>query len=188
MDRVRMHHFDYGHVAELREKLIPYATVEKFVNPSSGDVIVDIGAGDGFYSVNFAKKVGPGKIISVEIDERGTSLLRGRMKENGVGNIQIEQQNACDEFQFKGFNKVFFSNTFHDLPCRSELVARLARSGNKGMEIILIEFKKEDHEFGPPENIRISEEELKREFGSQGFKFAGREELSHHYLHKYVRE
>lgn len=182
------HHFDYRHVAEIREKRVPYKKVEEFVDPSSGDVIVDIGAGDGFYSINFAKKVGTGKVIAVEIDERGTDLIKEGIEKSGLSNIDIVQQNACDDFPFKGYNKVFFSNTFHDLPCRGDVLTNITRNSGSNLQVILIEFKKENQDSGPPMELRISEEELKEEFVKFGFKFSGRLELSHHYLHRYVKE
>ncbi|AKA49382.1 hypothetical protein IX51_10035 [uncultured archaeon] len=183
-----MHQFDYEHVAELREKLIPYRKVEEFVNPHGTDVILDIGAGDGFYSVNFAEKLNGGKVISLEIDKRGTDLLKRRMNEHSVSNVEVVQQDACDEFHFDGYNKAFFSNTFHDIPCRDDLVERFAAVNEENLEIILIEFKKGTLDLGPPEHIRISEEELMNKFTSRGFRFVERMEFSHHYIHKYVKD
>lgn len=183
-----MHHFDYEHVAELRGKLIPYEKVEEFVRPEGNDVILDVGAGDGFYSINFAKKLNGGKVIALEIDERGTILLKKKMGEQGIYNIDILQEDACQNFHFSGYNKVFFSNSFHDIPCSDKLVREFAETGNKGLEIVLIEFRKEVVDLGPPAHIRISENELKQKFTSRGFTFSGRLELTHHYLHKYVKD
>lgn len=181
-----MHEFDYNAVAELRSKFIPYGKVEEFINPVEGDVILDIGAGDGFYSVNFSQKIGRGRVISLEIDERGADLINRKIAEREIGNIEVVIGDACSDLDVVGFNKVFFSNTFHDLDCREDLLEKLKVIGDGELEVFLIEFKKKRLDFGPPEEIRLSEEELKGIFLSHGFKFMGRLELSHHYLHSYI--
>lgn len=183
-----MHEFNYEAVAELRSKYVPYDQVEKFVNPGEGDIILDIGAGDGFYSINFSRKVGSGGVISLEIDQRGTDIIKNKIAETGASNIKVITQDACSPIDEKGITKVFFSNSFHDLPCRDGVLDNIKAIADPKIEVILIEFKKRRKDFGPPEEIRISEEELKAIFQRHGFTFSSREELSHHYLHKYSIE
>lgn len=183
-----MHDFNYGHVAEQRKKYIPYQKVEEFVDPGNGDVILDIGAGDGFYSINFARKIVSGRVIAVELDKRATSLIEERKKTDSIPNVEIVNQDVCRNFPFREYTKVFFSNSFHDLPCREELLKNISSSSASGVQIFFIEFKKEIQEFGPPAEMRISEGELREELGKNGFRFTGRLELKAHYLHSYERE
>lgn len=183
-----MHEFDYDAVAELRGRLIPYEKIEEFVKPAEGDVILDIGAGDGFYSVNFSRKIGKGHMISLEIDKRGAEIINKKIAEHGIKNIQVVVGDACSDLGLSGFNKVFFSNTFHDLDCRDGLLERLKNASSEKFEIIMIEFKKKREDFGPPEEKRFSEEDLKRTLASKGFRFANRIELPHHYVHRYFNQ
>lgn len=183
-----MHHFDYDRVAELRKKLIPYEKVEEFVHPGRDDVILDVGAGDGFYSVGFASRITDGKVIALDISESGAERTRKRMVEEGVQNVEVLRQDVCADFSVTGYNKVFFSNSFHDIPCRDELIDTLFRNSSPPLEIILIEFRTDKDDFGPPMEIRIGEKALQRIFEGHGFRLDGRLELDHHYLHRYVRK
>lgn len=183
-----MHHFDYDKISERRSKYIPYDKVERFMDLHDEDILLDIGSGDGFYSVNFARLLNRGKVFALEVDRRGYDLLAERMQKENITNVYILFQDACDEFDLSGYTKVFFSNTFHDLPCRNELIDRLLKGGSARLEIILIEYRKDTLETGPPEGIKISEEEMREIFEGKGFRLIDSVRLEHNYLHRYLRE
>lgn len=177
--------FNYDSVAERRARYIPYDSVEKFVSPSGNDVLVDIGAGDGFYSCSFAGRLPGGRVIAVEVDERGVSLINDRIRKEGTTNVEVIKADVCNGFSAHGYNKAFFSTTFHDIPCRSELVDRLVKGSSGTLDIYLIEFRKDILDFGPPADVRFSREELRDFFEKKGFRLIKEELLSHHYLHHY---
>src|SRR5262245_30858053 len=53
-----------------------------------GDIVADIGAGSGYYTFRLADKVGPkGKVLAVEIQPEMLAIIRKRMKDRGVTNI-----------------------------------------------------------------------------------------------------
>lgn len=61
---------------------------EKFFSPSNGDVVLDIGANSGLYSLSIARKVGTeGKLYAVEPYSRTYELLRQNIAMNSHENI-----------------------------------------------------------------------------------------------------
>ena len=50
----------YERIHEFREKHIPYKTIIEKMQLAPDDIIIDMGAGDGFYSKIFADKVSSG--------------------------------------------------------------------------------------------------------------------------------
>ena len=74
---------EYGEYSELELK-----TILKFIN--EGDVIFDIGANIGCFSVPFAKKVGSnGKVYAFEPQKFIFNLLKENIKCNELNNVQI---------------------------------------------------------------------------------------------------
>ncbi|MCG3259876.1 MAG: class I SAM-dependent methyltransferase [Candidatus Heimdallarchaeota archaeon] len=56
---------------------------------TKGQVVADLGCGPGFYSLHFAKILGPeGKVYSVDSDERCIKALEKKAKKRGYNNIE----------------------------------------------------------------------------------------------------
>lgn len=74
------------------EKYEPYETELILRQVKSGDVIVDIGANIGYYTVLFADKVGKsGKVIAIEPDPINFEILQKNIKENKLFNVVAVQ-------------------------------------------------------------------------------------------------
>ena len=179
--------FDYSRTKEMRNNFLPLEKVKAFVDLKDGQTLMDVGAGDGFYSLAFALD-NPGSVITaLEPGRNGSVLIKKQISELGVKNIKVIGESACDEHDYSPYDKVFFSNVFHDLECKEELLKNLSKSMKKGSELIFIEFRKEV-EIGPPQHIRISEKELESMIAKAGFRLAASERLQLHYMHKYINE
>jgi FkbM family methyltransferase len=62
-----------------------------------GDIIVDIGANIGYYTLMFAKLVGEqGKVFAFEPDPKNFSLLKKNIEINGYKNVVLEQKAVSD--------------------------------------------------------------------------------------------
>ena len=74
------------------EKYEPYETELILRQIKSGDIIVDIGANIGYYTVLFADKVGKlGKVIAIEPDPINFEILQKNIKENRLKNVVAVQ-------------------------------------------------------------------------------------------------
>ncbi len=179
--------FDYSRIREMRNNFLPLEKVKAFVGLKDGQSLIDVGAGDGFYSLAFASD-NPGSIITaLEPGRNGFVLIKKQISELGIKNIKVIEKSACDEHGYSPYDKVFFSNVFHDLECKQGLLGDMSKSMKKGSELIFIEFRKEV-EAGPPQHIRISEQELESMITKAGFRLAASEKLQLHYMHKYIGE
>ena len=62
-----------------------------------GDVVIDIGANIGYYTIMFAKLVGDsGKVIAFEPDPTNYELLKKNIEINGFTNVILEQKALSD--------------------------------------------------------------------------------------------
>lgn len=72
------------------EKYEPYLTKLMLSKISKGDVVMDIGANIGYYTILFSNKVGKkGKVISIEPDETNHKILQKNIKKNNLKNVVV---------------------------------------------------------------------------------------------------
>ena len=151
------------------------------VNPQGHDTIYDIGSGDGHYSAQFAEKA----LRVVAFDAR-PDVFQGENYQQS--NITAVPGNICPWAEAHGFqdaSQVFFSNSFHDMPCQEKLLELLGSTLRPTSRLNFVEFKLATP-FGPPVDIRYSPERLKQVVEAQGFRLV--KELSFEYLYFHTYE
>src|SRR5512145_1897667 len=99
------------------------ATRRSWYNPEAvlselkeGMMFVDVGCGDGYFSMMAAKKVGPsGTVYALDIDGARVELLKDKAGEEGLENIVAAVGKAEDTvFCEKCADMVFYSMDLHD--------------------------------------------------------------------------
>jgi len=85
---------------------------------SEGDTVIDVGANIGYYTLHFAKKVGPkGKVIAIEPIPKTMKILELNCKLNGIQNVVLINKAASDrvgrtEIHIpRGFGFTFFGDS-----------------------------------------------------------------------------
>lgn len=79
---------DYLHLSN--RPFEPFESKTILDNVKEGDVVIDIGANLGFYTLFLARKVGPkGKVYAFEPDTEMFALLKKNVKANGFKNVKI---------------------------------------------------------------------------------------------------
>jgi len=153
-----------------------FLNVEKIVGQfdiKQNMTIADFGAGHGFFSVAFAKKVGPsGQVFAIDILSQTLEAIRSKAKLEGLFNIKIirgdlEKPNgstlgdaSCD--------LVFIANVLFQITDKSGLINEAYRVLKKNGELVVVEWKPYIA-LGPQKEYRLSEEELKQLIISKGF-------------------
>jgi ubiquinone/menaquinone biosynthesis C-methylase UbiE len=113
---------------------------------------VDVGCGDGFFSIPAAKIVGPlGRVYGIDIDAGALDRLRSKAHGEGLANIFLHHGAAEDVVICRECaDVVFFGNDLHDFadPAR---VLRHARGMVKESGVVVdLDWKKEPQPLGPP--------------------------------------
>jgi len=171
----------YDRITEFREKYIPYNKIIEKMELKDDDIIIDMGAGDGFYSILFSNYIKNGIIYSVEKNPEAIELINNKI--NNIKNIKIINEDMC-KLNIKYFNKIFFSTVFHDIDCKGDVINFIKSNSKKPVDVTLIEFK-ENSIMGPPLNIRINHEELKNIFENHGFKLKEHMDFEYNYCDIY---
>ena len=156
--------------------------VVEAVNPQAHDTIYDIGSGDGHYSARFAEKS-----RQVFAFDARPEVFQGENYQKS--NITAVPGNICSWAKIHGFqdaSQVFFSNSFHDMPCQEALLEWLGATLRSASRLNFVEFKRETP-FGPPVDIRYSPERLKQVVETQGFRLVKELSFEYHYFHTYEK-
>ena len=93
-----------------------------------GDVVADIGAGTGVFSVPFGEAVSAGgKVYAVEIDEDFFSYITRRAEANGVKNVQTVLGEFSDpSLPVPDVDLAFFHDVLHHVEDRALYLKNLA--------------------------------------------------------------
>lgn len=166
-----------------------FLSVEKITNKlniAPNETIADFGAGHGFFTIAFAKKVGPsGQVFAIDILSTALEAVRSQSKIEGLFNIKIIQGNLekpngstlpdsiCDA--------VMIANVLFQAPNKSTLLDEAKRVLKENGRLIVIEWKPYIA-VGPLKESRLSEAEMKQLILSKGFSEIGAVDAgSHHY-------
>ncbi len=125
----------------------------------AGNTFVDIGCGDGFFSVLASKIVGAeGKIYAVDIDSSSIDKLQNKAKSEGLSNIITKVGKAEDTVFCVGCaDSILCSMDLHDFNDPIKVLSNARTMIKPSGLLIDLDWKKQDLSFGPPESIRFSE-------------------------------
>jgi ubiquinone/menaquinone biosynthesis C-methylase UbiE len=121
--------------------------------------LAELGCGFGFYCsllAKYAEKLYCVDINKVAIEEAKTNL-------NVQNVVFLNEDAAHTSIPSSSINAVLFANSFHDMDKEQvyEEVKRIVKPNGK---VIIIDWDKNETEFGPPLNIRLSKEDYLRIF------------------------
>jgi ubiquinone/menaquinone biosynthesis C-methylase UbiE len=138
----------------------------------AGDTFVDIGCGQGYFTIPAARIVGnKGKVYALDSNLRAIDILNGNAETAGLKNI-ISRVGLAEHFVMceACADSVFYGIVLHDFEDREAVLKNAVRMLKKSGKLIDLDFKKIEMPFGPPVEIKLSEEEAKRLIKGAGFK------------------
>ncbi len=151
----------------------------------SGESVADVGAGSGYFTVLFSRKVGDsGKVYAVDIEKGMLDHIAKRAQAEKLNNIQLVLSTPSDPLlPESSVDVVFLCNTYMYIGQRGDYLRLLAKALRKGGRLAIIDFKTENTLVGPPLAGRVSRETvLKEVLSATGFTL----ESEHQFLpHQY---
>jgi len=157
----------------------------KAIGLREGMVFADIGCGDGFFSILAAKVVGDkGKVYAVDVNPDSVRSLREKASEIGFDNLSAKVGRAEDTVFCEGCaDIVFYSIVLHDFGDPLKVLQNAKCMLKSSGVLANLDWKKEEMPFGPPVNIRFSEQKAKSLIEKSGFGTANIMDVGkYHYL------
>jgi ubiquinone/menaquinone biosynthesis C-methylase UbiE len=141
-----------------------------------GEIVADIGAGTGIFSVPIARSVGPsGVVLAVEVDPGFLPIIREKAGAGGVSNVQAVQGEFEDpRLARRDVQVAFFHDVLHHIEHRPEYIRTLAQYMAPGSRIVVVDYKRE-HSANPHQSdptMMIAEAEVTEWMAAVGFRRA----------------
>ena len=137
----------------------PDAVIER-LNFRGDEKIADIGAGSGYFSFPFASAVPQGKVYAIDIEPEMIRYIHHKAMMNDIKNIEVILAEPDDPKVPADSDIVFICDVLHHVEHKLLWLKKIYSEMKKGAKLILIEFKEGDIPKGPPEQIKISQNEI----------------------------
>lgn len=139
--------------------------IMKIIGVKEGMVIGEAGAGGGYFTVKFAKAVGPsGKVYANDINENYLEYLEKRVREDGFENVQLILGEEKDPlFPESSLDLAFMLNVYHHLDYPEEFLRNIIPSLKPGATLVIVESDKDRrssnhrHSSDPDETLKAAE-------------------------------
>lgn len=140
-----------------------------------GMTVADIGAGEGYYTVRLAEKVGAaGRVLAQDIDEGAIDRLAERVNRESLDNVSIKLGAPDDpRLPEHSFDRIFLVHMYHEVREPYAFLARLrpaligqSERGGAG-EVIVVDVNRDVAQHGiPPKQLFC-------EFEAVGYELVG---------------
>ena len=135
-----------------------------------GDVIGDIGAGGGYFSIEFSRAVGEdGKIYSIDTNPKSLDYIESKAKKLGINNIETILVDKNGLNLTEKVDIFFMRNVYHHLPDPVAYFKDLKPLLKNNGKITLLEYKKKKFGFVGIFGHYTPEEEIYRQMNLAGY-------------------
>jgi ubiquinone/menaquinone biosynthesis C-methylase UbiE len=150
-----------------------------------GYTFIDIGCGEGFFSIPAAKIVGSkGTVFGVDINDHSINKLNNLAEKNSLNNLILKVGKAEDSILCDRCGDiVFFGIDLHDFHDPMKVLVNAKRMMKPSGTLVDLDWKKVPMEIGPPMRIRFSKEKAIELIQKTGFRIIEVREVGlYHYL------
>ena len=127
-------------------------TVMDLAKIRPGTTVADIGAGDGYYTIRLAQRVGKdGKVLAQDIDKAALERLGQRVEREKLDNVSIKPGEVDDpRLPANSFDRVFMVHMYHEVAEPYAFLWRLSSALKKGGQIIVVDRDRPTDQHGIP--------------------------------------
>lgn len=153
------------------------------LNLEQPDILVDIGAGTGLFSVAFADYLPQGKIFACDTSEVMIRWMNEQIVPRHPRIVPLQTTETAIPLADTLADLVVMINLHHELDAPEALLREAWRILRDGAAILIVDWKKTAMAEGPPESIRCRPEQVKDQLVAAGFDEVQRfDDLKKHFL------
>jgi ubiquinone/menaquinone biosynthesis C-methylase UbiE len=132
-------------------------------------VLIDIGAGTGFFALHFSKKI-EGKIYACDISDEMVKWMNDNLLLESQGIvIPVKMDENSVPLPDGTADLVYMINLHHELEDPIRVIKESLRLLKEGGRLMIIDWKKEETPEGPPLELRVEEETIEHQMRTCGF-------------------
>ena len=139
-----------------------------------GQVVADIGAGSGYYTVRLAREVGAtGKVYGTDIQPGMLALLARNVARAQIDNVVPVLGTPEDpRLPPDALDLALMVDVYHELAAPQAFIRRLRVSLKRTGRLVLLEFRKEDPRVPIRPEHKMSVAEVRQELEPEGFRLS----------------
>jgi SAM-dependent methyltransferase len=162
-------------VRESRQREEDCQRLLKELDIRPGQVICDMGCGNGFYTLKLARLTGSqGKIYAVDIQQEMLDMLRTMARNEKLQNVIPVLGAERDPHLPEGaLDLVLMVDVYHEFSRPEEMLRAIRRSLKPAGRIASVEFRAEDPKVPIKPLHKMSKQQILKEFEANGLKVAG---------------
>ena len=140
-----------------------------------GQTICDLGCGNGFYTLELARRVGPtGLVYAVDIQAEMLRMLAEAAGREGLTNIRPVLGTAIDpRLPAAAVDLCLCVDVYHEFSHPEPMLSRIRESLAPGGRLALVEFRGEDPAVPIKPLHKMTKDQIRVELGASGFAVAG---------------
>ena len=127
-------------------------SVMRLAEIAPGMRVADIGAGEGYYTVRLAEKVGPkGRVLAQDIDREALDRLGNRVVRERLDNVSIKL-GALDDPKLpeNSFDRVFLVHMYHEVQEPYAFLWNMWPALKEGGQVIVVDVDRPTDQHGIP--------------------------------------
>lgn len=107
-----------------------------------GETVADLGSGGGYFTLRFARAVGPtGKVLAVDMNARLLDFVKRLAVDQGLANIvPVLTDGSPDAIPPRSVDLAFMRNTYHHLADPVGFFASLKKCLKPGARVVVIDY------------------------------------------------
>lgn len=150
---------------EERDRLNEAEQVMDLAGISPGMTVADIGAGEGYYTIRLASRVGRnGRVVAEDIVPEVRDSLAQRVVRERLDNVSVRLGLPADpRLPEASFDRVFMVHMYHEIESPYEFLWRLRPSLRADGQVIVVDADRSTENHGTPPDL------LKCEFAAVGY-------------------
>ena len=137
----------------------------------SGLTVADVGAGSGYFTVRLAARVGAkGRVYANDLQPEMLKMLDARLTRENVLNVSLVQ-GAIDDPRLpaSSVDLILMVDVYHEFSEPQRMLRAMRAALKPGGRLVLLEYRKEDHEVPIRFEHKMSIAEAKIELEAEGF-------------------
>ena len=162
---------------------IPPDYVWQKLNIQNPEVLVEIGAGTGFFSIAFLQKTKASTLYACDLSDIMIDWVKENVSPQYPQIVPLKAEEHAVPLDDGIADLVFMINVHHELEDPALTLGEANRITKPDGKIFIVDWKKEDMPEGPPTEIRYLPEQVKEQLLKAGFKDVNiYSELQKHFL------
>lgn len=165
--------FDPRHLEKLNHPSrladIPVMEIWPYLGLRSPSVIIDVGAGTGFFTIHFARLIEEGMVYACDISDVMLEWIKAHVVPHQKNIVPVKMEESSIPLEDSIADLVYMITLHHELEEPKAMLKECRRLLKAGGKILIIDWKRQAMDEGPPLAIRCRPEEVLEQLTEAGF-------------------